>query len=62
MLIDMFINLIYLYDEKLVITFNHKDGAKTITLEYIETAQAEAGFGSDLVSLAVPLKGLSHPG
>ena len=53
-LIDMFINRIYLYDDKLVITFNHKDGAETITLEDVETALAEAGFGSDLVSFAVP--------
>ena len=43
LLIDMFINRIYLYDDKLVITFNHKDGAETITLEDIETALAEAG-------------------
>ena len=55
-LIDMFINRIYLYDDKLVITFNHKDGAQTITLEDVETALAEAGFGSDLVSFAVPEK------
>jgi len=56
LLIDMFVNRIYLYDDKLVITFNHKDGAETITLEDIETALAEAGFGSDLVSFAVPNK------
>ena len=40
------------------ITFNHKDGAETITLEDIETALAEAGLGSDLVSFAVPRKNL----
>ena len=57
LLIDMFVNRIYLYDDKLVITFNHKDGAETITLEDIETALAEAGFGSDLVSFAVPKRG-----
>ena len=61
-LIDMFINRIYLYDDKLVITFNRKDGAETITLEDIETALAEAGFGSDLVSLAVPKNPDTHPG
>ena len=33
-----------------------KDGAETITLEDIDTALAEAGFGSDLVSFAVPIK------
>ena len=54
MLIDSFINRIYLYDDRLVISCNHQDGEETITLEDVETALAEAGFGSDLVSLAVP--------
>ena len=54
LLIDLFINRIYLYDDKLVITYNHQDGAKTITLEDVETALAEAGYGLDLVSAAVP--------
>ena len=53
-LIDTFINRIYLYDDKLIITFNHKDGAQTITLNDIETALAEQENGSDLVSSAVP--------
>src|SRR5574344_1963095 len=53
-LIDTFINRIYLYDDKLVITFNHKDGAQIITLNDIETALAEKENGSDLVSSAVP--------
>ncbi|MBR2423204.1 MAG: hypothetical protein IKB09_12790, partial [Oscillospiraceae bacterium] len=46
----------YLYDDRLVISCNHKDGEETITLEDVETALAEAGFGSDLVSFAVPKK------
>ena len=58
-LIDTFINRIYLYDDKLVITFNHKDGAQTITLNDIETALTEQENGSDLVSSAVPKNGLS---
>ena len=53
-LIDTFINRIYLYDDKLIITFNHKDGAETITLNDIETALTEQDDGSDLVSSAVP--------
>lgn len=53
-LIDTFINRIYLYDDKLVITFNHKEGAETITLDDVETALAEKENGSDLVSSAVP--------
>lgn len=59
-LIDTFINRIYLYDDKLIITFNHKDGAETITLNDIETALAEQEDGSDLVSSAVP-KSRSSP-
>ena len=56
-LIDTFVNRIYLYDDKLVITFNHKDGAETITLNDIEAALTEAENGSDLVSFAVPKTG-----
>ena len=52
--IDTFINRIYLYDDKLIITFNHKNGAETITLNDIETALTEQEDGSDLVSSAVP--------
>ena len=55
-LIDTFVNRIYLYDDKLIITFNHKDGVETITLNDIEAALAEAENGSDLVSFAVPEK------
>ena len=44
MLIDMFINRIYLYDDKLVITFNHKDEAKAITLEDIEPPWLRLGM------------------
>lgn len=49
-LIDSFINSVYLYDDRMVITFNYKDGSKTITLEEIENS----AFGSDLTSLAAP--------
>ena len=37
-LIDIFVNSIFLYDDKLVITFNWKNGAKTVTLAEIENA------------------------
>ena len=45
-LIDSFINAIYLYDDKVVLTFNYKDVSKTITLKDVEQA-----FGSDLEAL-----------
>ena len=55
-LVDTFVNRIYLYDDKQVITFNHKDCAETITLNDIEAALAETENSSDLVSFAVPPK------
>ena len=50
-LVDTFINAIYLYDDKVLITFNYKEGTQTITFE--EAAQAASkGNGSDLDCLA----------
>ena len=54
-LVDTFINSIYLYDDKVLITFNYKEGTQTITFE--EAAQAASkGNGSDLDCLAAPRK------
>lgn len=39
-LIDSFVNAVYLYEDKVVMTFNYKDGSKTVTLAEVE--------GSDL--------------
>ena len=33
MAIDIFVNAIYLYDDKIVFTFNYKDDAKTVSLK-----------------------------
>ena len=49
-LIDSFVNAIYLYDDKVVFTFNYKDGSKTITMEEIENS----ALSSDLTSLGAP--------
>ena len=38
MLIDTFINAIFLYDDKLVLTFNYKEGTKTITFAELQDA------------------------
>ena len=54
-LIDSFINSIYLFDDHMVITFNYKDGAKTITFEEIENTIN----GSDLAGFGAPAKGLA---
>ena len=46
-LVDTFINSIYLYDDKVLINFNYKEGTQTVTFE--EAAEAASkGIGSDL--------------
>lgn len=47
-LIDCFVNAVFLYDDKLVLTFNYKDGEKTISLAELE--------GSDAFGVSVPPK------
>lgn len=43
-LIDSFVNAVYLYDDRMIITFNYKDGSKTITLAELE----KSALGSDI--------------
>ena len=47
-LIDGFVNSIYLYDDKYIITFNYRNTAKTVTFEEIKS--------SSLASPGVPKK------
>ncbi len=49
-LIDSFVNAIYLYDDRITLVFNFKDGTKTITFAELE----ESGLGSDINALAAP--------
>lgn len=53
MLIDAFVNAIYLYDDKLVLTFNYKDGTRTITLDDVKDA-VKNNTGSDLDCRGAP--------
>ena len=53
MLIEAFVNAIYLYDDKLVLTFNYKDGTRTITLDDVKEA-VKNNTGSDLDCLGAP--------
>ena len=53
MLIDTFINAIFLYDDKMVITFNYKEGTKTITFAELQEAISNNN-GSDLDCIAAP--------
>ena len=55
-LINTFVNAVYLYDEKVLITFNYKDGTKTITFDEIAAKNAPGGNGSDLGCFAPPKK------
>lgn len=54
MLIDVFINAIFLYDDKMVITFNYKEGTETIAFDTLKEALSEQASGSDLDCLAAP--------
>mgnify|MGYP006939725232 CR=1 FL=1 len=53
MLIDTFINAIFLYDDKLVLTLNYKEGAKTIMFANLQDAINKKS-GSDLDCSAAP--------
>lgn len=37
-LIDVFINAVYVYDDKIILTFNYKDSTKTISLDDIKSS------------------------
>ena len=41
-LIDIFVNSVFLYDDKIVVTYNWKDGTKTITLTELENADKKS--------------------
>ena len=59
-LINTFVNAVYLYDEKVLITFNYKDGTKTITFDEIAAKDASEGNGSDLGCFAPPRTPVSN--
>ena len=56
MLIDTFVNAIFLYDDKMVITFNYKDGTDTITFDDLKAALDKEKTGSDLDCSTAPLR------
>lgn len=51
MLVDTFVNAVYLYDDKIVVTFNYKDNGSSISLAAVTEA---AGNGSDMVWRGAP--------
>ena len=56
MLIDTFVNAIFLYDDKMVITFNYKDGTDTITFDDLKAALDKEKTGSDLDCSTAPCR------
>ena len=59
-LINTFVNAVYLYDEKVLITFNYKDGTKSIAFDEIAAKDAPEGNGSDLGCFAPPRTPVSN--
>ena len=47
-LIDTFVNAIFLYDDKMVLTFNFKEGEKTITFDELNKQTKTEKTGSDM--------------
>ena len=57
-MIDTFVNAIFLYDDKMVITFNYKDGTDTITFDDLKAALDKEKTGSDLDCSTAPKNAL----
>ena len=51
-LINSFLNSVYLFDDKIIIDCNYKDGTETITLEEIKNS----ALSSDLTLLGAPVR------
>ncbi len=54
MLIDTFVNAIFLYDDKMEITYNYHEGTTTVTFEDLQKTIKDQGFGSDMDSVGAP--------
>lgn len=54
-LIEAFINAIYVYDDKIVFTFNYKDGTQTVSMSELTTMTA-TGDNSDMNCIGAPTK------
>ena len=54
-IIDTFVNSVFVYDDKLVLTYNYKDGTETLTLQEIESV-----LSSNLTSMCPPKRKTTH--
>ena len=55
-LIEIFVNAIFLYDDRMLITFNYKDGTQTVRFEDTLTVDGVEGKSLDLSSSAGPFE------
>lgn len=53
-LIEIFVNAIFLYDDRMLITFNYKDGTQTVRFEDTLTTDGVEGKSSDLFNSVGP--------
>jgi hypothetical protein len=63
-MIERFVNAVYVFDDKLVITLNYKDGSKEIPFEHVKASDIIASSATNLqpfpigegvgISLSVP--------
>lgn len=54
MLIDTFVNAIFLYDDEMVLTFNFREGTETITFADLQAALQRDEKSSNMNSVGVP--------
>ena len=59
-LIDSFVNAVYVYDDKIILTFNYQDGTETITLDDISGSDLGASAPPKLEIAAVFTAAISH--
>ena len=57
-LIDTFVNAIYLYDDRIVLTYNYKDGSHTVTLAQVEETFGRGDNSSSDLGEGAPIKKL----
>lgn len=60
MLIDTFVNAMYLFDDKIRITFDYKEDTGTIMFNDVQETVKSAASGSDLDCLSAPRKNLRY--
>ena len=51
-IVDIFVNAVYLYDDKIMLLFNYKDGTKTITRKNIEESGIVGSYLDDNAPVA----------